>query len=56
MCLSIYTWVHTGIYIYHGYMDLYGYIYIYVYTYRYIWIYLQYLNAMSMGFHEETER
>ena len=33
MCLSIYTWVHTGIHIYHGYMDLYGYIYIYVYTY-----------------------
>ena len=28
MCLSIYTWVHTGIHIYHGYMDLYGYIYI----------------------------
>jgi len=32
MCLSIYTWVHTGIHIYHGYMDLYGYIYIYMYT------------------------
>ena len=30
MRLSIYTLVHTGIYIYHGYMDLYGYIYIYI--------------------------
>ena len=33
MRLSIYTLVHTGIYIYHGYMDLYGFIYIHISVY-----------------------
>ena len=36
MCLSIYTWVHTGIHIYHGYMDLYGYIYMYTHISVYL--------------------
>ena len=31
--LSIYTLVHTGIYIYHGYMDPYGYIYTHISVY-----------------------
>ena len=37
LCVYLFIhWLHTGIYIYHGYMDLYGFIYIYTYISVYL--------------------